>query len=959
MNEHTDSNQSLPKRNGAPAGRPSRNGTPDTTSLDVWPFVEILLLRWRRPVFAGAALMVMGLLFGLFHWNSTYTAPVQLISYNSPSAAEVFGQREVSGQTLVGVLRSPDLLRAAGARANPPVSAAAFADQLNIMPDQNSEIIVATITDKKSQTAVKLANLYANEAVQFTQKLQAKSAAELDRFFSRQLTNLDAQIARLNQQAALLPSAGLSTTNGALPPSLSLFTQLQASRQKLVELLAQYTDAYPLVQAQRAKIAAIENLLNKTQAATNAPAFAVAAGANDPEVVRGKLEALEKTRLNLLNQRQAVQAFEANPPGFCRLLAPATLKGVVAHSRMAKVIALAVFAGMLGVAGGVAAVLLVEFADDRLKTASDVRRVTKLPVLAAGGDLGRLTETERYDWAFRTWTRLQGRLSPSPNHGLIFGVTSAGKGEGRSTWVNHLAEAASLLGFRVLTITTRPSRQGWDAGKEIMNGAAVEVESEIPQSELPENSLALTPNVLATPSEVTQKLTGPDSPPVVHIPLPGWVWNLERRKQWHDALEHWARIDNIVILVELPPASVPEAVLLAENLPNVVWLAASGRAAAAATREQLETLRHARCRLAGAVLNRAPEAFLKKRFNRWLNGAAILVALSFSLLHVMGSIPPETSEAVATTDTNAAAGVALEISHAAPERHYTLGAGDVLTFGLFDHPLLTQKNVPVGPDGRVSYLEAENVMAAGLTIDQLRAKMETELAEYRRAPHVIITPVAFNSKRYFLLGSVVHPGAFTLDQPTSIIEAIARAGGLATALQGQSVVDIADLQRAFLIRDGRRLPVDFGKLFQQGDLSQNIQLAPDDYLFIPPADLKQVYVVGQVQTPGAAPYHANLSALGAIAEQGGFTKRAWKLRVLVIRGSLTHPQTFVVDANDVLSGRKSGLKLEPNDIVYVHYRPWAKAEDIVNEAARAFVQSAVIVWTGGHVGPLIKTPIIE
>src|SRR5437868_8229708 len=65
--------------------------------------------------------------------------------------------------------------------------------------------------------------------------------------------------------------------------------------------------------------------------------------------------------------------------------------------------------------------------------------------------------SERLQWAFRTWTMLQGRLSPSANVGLVCGVTSSTQCEGRSTFVNLLAEAASMTGFRVLTIATRPS----------------------------------------------------------------------------------------------------------------------------------------------------------------------------------------------------------------------------------------------------------------------------------------------------------------------------------------------------------------------------------------------------------------------------------------------------------------------------------------------------------------------
>jgi len=122
---------------------------------------------------------------------------------------------------------------------------------------------------------------------------------------------------------------------------------------------------------------------------------------------------------------------------------------------------------------------------------------------------------------------------------------------------------------------------------------------------------------------------------VVHIPLPGWVWDLDRRKQWQSALHHWSQIDDIVILVELPPANEAEAVLLAENLPNLVWLADSGKATATQTCEQLDTLRHARCQLAGVLLNHAPVSFLHRRFKRWLNFAVGVGVLNICLAHAV------------------------------------------------------------------------------------------------------------------------------------------------------------------------------------------------------------------------------------------------------------------------------------------------------------------------------------
>jgi Mrp family chromosome partitioning ATPase len=110
---------------------------------------------------------------------------------------------------------------------------------------------------------------------------------------------------------------------------------------------------------------------------------------------------------------------------------------------------------------------------------------------------------------------------------------------------------------------------------------------------------------------------------MVHIPLPGWVWNLDRRKQWKAALDQWQQIDNVVILVELPPASSPEAVLLAENLPNLIWLTESGKATAAETRSQIETLNNACCNIVGAVLkDDTATASARPSFSRWTETAA-------------------------------------------------------------------------------------------------------------------------------------------------------------------------------------------------------------------------------------------------------------------------------------------------------------------------------------------------
>ncbi|MGO8928854.1 MAG: polysaccharide biosynthesis/export family protein [Limisphaerales bacterium] len=321
-----------------------------------------------------------------------------------------------------------------------------------------------------------------------------------------------------------------------------------------------------------------------------------------------------------------------------------------------------------------------------------------------------------------------------------------------------------------------------------------------------------------------------------------------------------------------------------------------------------------------------------------------------------GLLPAAESESPASAPLAPAGGTILSLSVPTPaklapwQERLTLGAGDVLNFLLFDMPETARTEVPIGPDGRVSFLQARDITAAGLTIDELRAKMDEALSKYYQNPRTIITPAAFRSKKYFVLGAVVGKGVYTFDRPLSVIEAIARAGGMETGLYGRDTVELADLAHSFLVRNGQRVSVDFERLFQRGDLSQNAALEPDDFLYVAPAGGNEIYVLGQVASPGVAAFLPRTSAMSVIAARGGFTPQAYRSRVLVVRGSLTHPETFVVDAAAILSAKQPDFMLQAKDIVYVGNSPWVKAEQVLDVAVTAFVQGFVVNTVSRKVG---------
>ena len=303
--------------------------------------------------------------------------------------------------------------------------------------------------------------------------------------------------------------------------------------------------------------------------------------------------------------------------------------------------------------------------------------------------------------------------------------------------------------------------------------------------------------------------------------------------------------------------------------------------------------------------------------------------------------------------------VTAPIKRAEWQQRLTLGPGDLLNLQLFDMPDTAKTEVPIGPDGRISFLQARDITAAGLTIDELRAKMDEALAKYYQNPRTIIAPAAFHSKKYYVLGAVIAKGVYAFDRPLTVIEAVARAGGMATGLYGRDTVELADLGHSFLVRNGQRVPVDFERLFQHGDLSQNVPLEPDDFLYFALANANDIYVLGQVTAPGVAAFLPRTSAMSVIAARGGFTPEAFRSRVLVVRGSVTHPQTFVVDATAILSAKKPDFKLQAKDIVYVSKSPWVKAEEVLDTVATAFIQGFVVNTTSRKVGPWITSPWIK
>lgn len=266
---------------------------------------------------------------------------------------------------------------------------------------------------------------------------------------------------------------------------------------------------------------------------------------------------------------------------------------------------------------------------------------------------------------------------------------------------------------------------------------------------------------------------------------------------------------------------------------------------------------------------------------------------------------------------------------------YRLKIGDRLLISIYGEGN-TEREVVIDSAGELTYPIVGTIAAARKTIDELRADMNEKISKFYRYAFVTITPLQFGGQTYTILGQVLDPGSKTIFGKETLLSAIARARGFPVGQYRANDIDLADLDHSFLLRHGKHLDVDFAQLVYEGDLSQNITLQGGDYIFIPSALSRQIYVLGEVGMPGGYGSLTAVTLVEAIAQAGGLLPNA-SSRMIVLRGSLCDPYTFNIDINRIMKGCCSDFRLQPGDIVYAPPRRFSYFRNLVRQAVTVFV----------------------
>lgn len=255
----------------------------------------------------------------------------------------------------------------------------------------------------------------------------------------------------------------------------------------------------------------------------------------------------------------------------------------------------------------------------------------------------------------------------------------------------------------------------------------------------------------------------------------------------------------------------------------------------------------------------------------------------------------------------------IVIGAPAAAQDYKIGGGDLLQVSVWDVPQFSGQ-VVVRPDGKITLPAVGDIEAAGLTPKQLAQKIKKILEGMVQAPVVTLTVVEVTNNRIYVAGGGVPTEVALLSGKVTLFQFLCRFNSFSEA----------DLKRAYLMREGKKIKVNFEGLIIGGDLSGDVVLEPDDVVFIPNYSDNKVYVVGAVNEPRYVYYRTDLKVLDAILEAGGFTEFADKGDVVIIRnqrlanGSIEKIE-LEADIKSLLKGKdmKQNILLEPGDYVNV------------------------------------------
>jgi polysaccharide biosynthesis/export protein len=274
-----------------------------------------------------------------------------------------------------------------------------------------------------------------------------------------------------------------------------------------------------------------------------------------------------------------------------------------------------------------------------------------------------------------------------------------------------------------------------------------------------------------------------------------------------------------------------------------------------------------------------------------------------------------------------------------------LGVDDLVAVPVYDAPELT-RTVRVDADGTIHLpLLHSGVKASGLLPGELESAVATELKTEQILvnPVVKVTVAEYHSRPVAVMGAVKLPVTFQAIGAVTLLDALAKAGGL-NDLAGSEILVTRNINAT---GDGAVEHVSVKRLLNDADASVNFVLHGGEQIRVPEAG--KIFVAGNVHKPGAFLVRDGTenSVMKLVAMAEGLAPFHYKTAYIYRPDAAGARQEIPVALDKILDRKADDVALQVNDLLYIPDNKGKRlAASVVDKLAGfgSSTASGLIVW---------------
>lgn len=174
-----------------------------------------------------------------------------------------------------------------------------------------------------------------------------------------------------------------------------------------------------------------------------------------------------------------------------------------------------------------------------------------------------------------------------------------------------------------------------------------------------------------------------------------------------------------------------------------------------------------------------------------------------------------------------------QIPHSPVLNEYTIGHGDVLDVLFLYNRDLSQTELKVRPDGKISLPYVGDVLVVGKAVSEIDSLITARYSKIIVEPDITIIVRDFTPNAVYVLGEVVSAGGYAYRTGMTLLDFLALGGSLKDTAMRSAVIVIRRVAPDHVVG----IQVDLGELLGGKRFDLNIPLEPSDIIYVPKSKL--------------------------------------------------------------------------------------------------------------------------